>query len=418
MENIFIHDAIPTWSGFIYQGEIAIYLAVKKICELRDVYELGIDEIGSKYQIEVENCEDIAIVHMDGKGKSYLSIHQVKNQKDNSIGAYRSPLVQLMLEKGFHTKEHFGNPEAYLHVSNEIRGNKETQENKENEVDKSLKEWEESIRNYFFKIQDLIVKLDEVDDKKAILKRIKEVVHNEPIKINRSEYKELIKKIEDICKKDGIAELKKEMKNLITFLEEKLGILFIDNEVQVYQYEDEKMFCPGTDVFKKIVGQVKRYKQDDNAITLEQYEYIADKLLHYMRGHVIKRHHRKQQGETFEKWIAFRDIINILNDSLSYSEKKANVLALRRLYEKRLVQYCELVCGEACVMAVGEVKECKLQQNEYKRVDLDDEEFIKLCYGFNPDCDKTISDRECIDRLLNEDGLTESVFEILKTVSC
>lgn len=30
MENIFIHDEIPTWSGFIYQGEIAIYLAVKK----------------------------------------------------------------------------------------------------------------------------------------------------------------------------------------------------------------------------------------------------------------------------------------------------------------------------------------------------------------------------------------------------
>lgn len=34
MGNIFEHDAVPTWSGFVYQGRIAVYLAVKKIYEL------------------------------------------------------------------------------------------------------------------------------------------------------------------------------------------------------------------------------------------------------------------------------------------------------------------------------------------------------------------------------------------------
>lgn len=29
-DNIFMHDAVPTWSGFLYQGRIAAYLAVKK----------------------------------------------------------------------------------------------------------------------------------------------------------------------------------------------------------------------------------------------------------------------------------------------------------------------------------------------------------------------------------------------------
>ena len=33
-DNIFIHDAVPTWSGFLYQGQIAVYLAIKKIGEL------------------------------------------------------------------------------------------------------------------------------------------------------------------------------------------------------------------------------------------------------------------------------------------------------------------------------------------------------------------------------------------------
>ena len=36
MDNIFMHDAVPTWSGFLYQGRIAVYLAVRKINELRE----------------------------------------------------------------------------------------------------------------------------------------------------------------------------------------------------------------------------------------------------------------------------------------------------------------------------------------------------------------------------------------------
>ena len=36
MDNIFMHDAVPTWSGFLYQGRIAVYLAVRRINELRE----------------------------------------------------------------------------------------------------------------------------------------------------------------------------------------------------------------------------------------------------------------------------------------------------------------------------------------------------------------------------------------------
>ena len=34
--NVFEHDAIPTWSGFVYQGRIAVYLAIKEIIEQRN----------------------------------------------------------------------------------------------------------------------------------------------------------------------------------------------------------------------------------------------------------------------------------------------------------------------------------------------------------------------------------------------
>ena len=62
MNNTFEHDATPTWSGFIYQGEIAVYLAVKKICELKN-QGTDIEAIGSEYKLEVEKCEDISIIH-------------------------------------------------------------------------------------------------------------------------------------------------------------------------------------------------------------------------------------------------------------------------------------------------------------------------------------------------------------------
>ena len=57
MDNIFMHDAVPTWSGFLYQGRIAVYLAVRRINELR---EAGNESEIKKYALEMEKCEDIA----------------------------------------------------------------------------------------------------------------------------------------------------------------------------------------------------------------------------------------------------------------------------------------------------------------------------------------------------------------------
>lgn len=61
MENVFEHDAIPTWSGFIYQGRIAAYLAIKKIIELRDDNKVSeVDKYARKtvQEIGYETAED------------------------------------------------------------------------------------------------------------------------------------------------------------------------------------------------------------------------------------------------------------------------------------------------------------------------------------------------------------------------
>ena len=72
-DNIFMHDAVPTWSGFLYQGRIAAYLAVKKI---NDLYKSGNECEIKNYKLEMEKCEDIAIICDDGNGRKYQSILQ------------------------------------------------------------------------------------------------------------------------------------------------------------------------------------------------------------------------------------------------------------------------------------------------------------------------------------------------------
>ena len=86
-DNIFIHDAVPTWSGFLYQGRIAAYLAVKKI---NDLYKSGNECEIKNYKLEMEKCEDIAIVYKgENEKREYISIHQVKNEKEDALSEYK-----------------------------------------------------------------------------------------------------------------------------------------------------------------------------------------------------------------------------------------------------------------------------------------------------------------------------------------
>lgn len=71
MMTEFEHDATPTWSGFIYQGHVAMYLAVRKICELLESpHPMEVQKIAISFNLEVENWEDVAIFSEDEQGKT------------------------------------------------------------------------------------------------------------------------------------------------------------------------------------------------------------------------------------------------------------------------------------------------------------------------------------------------------------
>ena len=121
-KNAFTHDATPTWSGFLYQGRVAVYLALEKIISL-DAEDI------EQYALEMENCEDIAIIRTIDSVEQYISIHQVKHENSETLYGYKKPLVQLMLEKGYCESHRYGKPEAYLHTSKGVKVTEEELDN-------------------------------------------------------------------------------------------------------------------------------------------------------------------------------------------------------------------------------------------------------------------------------------------------
>lgn len=192
MDNIFMHDAVPTWSGFLYQGRIAVYLAVRKINELR---EAGNESEIKKYALEMEKCEDIAVVYMDGNNKKYHSIHQVKNEKGCKLASYKDPLIQLMLEKGVCRKNNYGTPAAYLHISKEINYESESMNGHALEC---LKNWKADILKFY---NDLSVTYDSFVGNEVTLKRLLDLMKNntKTIGINREEYKKKYSELKKMC---------------------------------------------------------------------------------------------------------------------------------------------------------------------------------------------------------------------------
>lgn len=188
MDSGFEHDATATWSGYIYQGYVAIYVALKQICRLLSSPDaLDKETIGLIYQLEVENWEDVAIVREDENRKTYLSIHQVKNRQENNICAYKRALIQLMLEKGFLNQQNLGVPEAYLHTSREIK-------EEEKEINQLLINWKNSILEFYKKISVLArTKNDQVGP--GFKEKVNEIIEQDPICLKRASYTYLLSDI-------------------------------------------------------------------------------------------------------------------------------------------------------------------------------------------------------------------------------
>lgn len=97
------HTAISTWSGFVYQGKLALYHCLR----------LMTNDYGANrdLKLQLESQDDFAIF----RGNQCLSLHQVKAYKTTLFSGYRAGInsqKENATERGIQT--------AYFHVAREI----------------------------------------------------------------------------------------------------------------------------------------------------------------------------------------------------------------------------------------------------------------------------------------------------------
>lgn len=405
MGNIFEHDAVPTWSGFVYQGRITVYLAVKKIYELS---VLGKEKEIQNYYVEMEKCEDISFLYRDEEGEKYESIHQVKNRAERDILKYRGPLTQLMLEKGYYIKHNLGNPNAFLHVSSPICFGKNSS------LKDIVKQWHCEVKAVFEKLCALQEKLKTGKNSEAMLETLASCDLGKIIKLERAEYTRLRKAIKEACDKKDSVGAERALDQMICFLKENLCVCDINEKVELFTYDGED-YCSGTEIFSKIVDCVREYKGEGAGLSEDQLKYIADILLCFVSNEILERHKLLQEKKDAFCTIPLYEFENILNDSVEKNEEEANILALKRMYDDWLEQYCEICLAENENNCQKE--RCKLQLPDYRKNTLEKDNFIRMCYTLNPECDKRITNRECLAGLLMRDGMLESVFPAIKRIS-
>ncbi len=96
-------SAIPAWSGFVYQGKVALYHAIRLLLQ-RD---------NEAYCLKVETLEDFVIY---GRNQEVLSLHQVKTMQSRYRSAYESALQQASKV----TDRCNGDTVRWFHVSMEL----------------------------------------------------------------------------------------------------------------------------------------------------------------------------------------------------------------------------------------------------------------------------------------------------------
>lgn len=98
------NTAITSWSGFIYQGWLALYHS------LRLINDKG-DDIN--YFIQLDSIEDFSILD---ENKTPISIHQVKAKKNYYYNSAKDAIRKLEENK----RKALSNPKAYFHLSNQL----------------------------------------------------------------------------------------------------------------------------------------------------------------------------------------------------------------------------------------------------------------------------------------------------------
>lgn len=396
--ELFEYDAVPTWAGFIYQGYIALYVSLKMI--------LNTEENGKSienYELILEKLEDVSIVYNDNGLKEYVSIHQVKSRKDTKVNNYTKALKQLMYEKAL-VKSESNNVKAYLHVRKELT----------DVVDGNISVEMNNAKEKIRKSYEIIEKYHDIISNNKITKtskkRLLSLIKKDYFNINRSEYTTARKNIISILEKEDESNIETEFNKYKEEIEKCINKEFLDSDIELYRYENNKYNIEYGQLENEIQDLVKRYEIKQNKTYSEdEIRYIYYDLTERIVDNIAQRHKEfEEKNKSIE--ISFKDIISILNSSVDDYNKRLNILQLKNLFRRHIYDYCDKRCKNKTCENKPEVV-CKLKKIENEILNLSEDKFKSFCYNLNPDCIYDINERLCLHELLQTYGVLLCFFK-------
>ena len=262
-------DASPSWSGFNYQGKVALYYALVMI---------NAEPVASDFSnrsLMLEDTEDFEILC----NKSSVSIHQVKAYNSSVYSKYSNALLEITLEL-YKRPGVFGK----IHTWKEVNPKK------------NFPDIESSIKD------DLKFILDQYQNSNP--KNGSTILENAA---STDQHKPKISAILKVAFPSLSADQLFDTLNSIC-----LGQNDAVARLESYLYEDNNRYCDLDTINEKIKLNISNALEARNIpVTKEQLEKKFHYFLGMMDAYIIQRHKTKRSEEKIS--ITFDQIINILN---------------------------------------------------------------------------------------------------------
>lgn len=335
-------DASASWNGYMYQGKVALLIALKTIN----------DKAGATgYWLEMETIEDFSI----GVNEQYETIHQVKNRKEEKIEDYQEALSNIIKR----IKDYPNISSGYLHTKNEI----------------IVANWDEKIMEmmmdyYPKKIQELN---NIVSDAKVQLDVYEEILHQWNEKTKQFDhrikdiYKQIIYKIEqitDIKKKEDISNELFKTACCQVLEDEKANYTFEKKEeaikkIKIYKYINNKCFADSIEIIDMTLDEIKRYWANTNEYRVPKIYAYYEELMRLINENITKR----AEGGSKKVRIfleEFRKIMDKSTDLICNNTKEEEILRLKYKYLAAKDDFCG---NDICeVKSEGNCQKCRLEE--------------------------------------------------------
>ncbi len=394
-------DATPSWSGYNYQGKVALYVALDKICEL---YINGSQEEISDFCLELEWIEDFSIIHNVKNKKIYKSIHQVKALDTTDLKDYGEAIFGLALK----VIEYNTINEAYLHTWKSIN------------ITES--DWKCNIKNLAEKhckesnlISNLELLLADASELTNIYKRI--------IKPKPGSVPNIIKRIQpNIEGEITIDTIRTAINKAIVFAKQ-------DNNEFINQLTDERLlkihlygygednYCDLESIKDKILKKIDNHLELQGGDWRKSEPKYKEIIYHYLMAeidkNVIARHKTYAEGNKIT--ISFRTFEDILeNQSLSDRSKEYYLFHLKNKFFELHNDYCKrckkrVEGKENCIS-------CNLLEaiEDVKNMNLDT--FEKFCRILCADVKGDVSTIEVFQKIFESTGVNSCFFKALRDI--